>query len=490
MIKTMEHYLTLEKQADTFRFWQEELLLRQKAHTLPLDGHIPLQTEDSCDFMYRCLYFSDRRFDFFSLLFANLHDLTVLKWLNTHPSHIMEEFLHFLAWKLSVQPVKPEQILFLINIFRSELQEAFVSVFHVLNLEQCRYLMARTANPQFRELLKRREEQVTAFEGPLSFLLEEGQLSRPHMTLHGDKGQLLQKAARSIDQATRGHYVDPAGPQRFTAMLEACDLVFQCGLVEDALFMLAGLYRRYQEKNRLVDILEDRRIFKSFSRLARILVPVYSLLQSPRDTLTHANMIWERHFNLLARDPGSLYYLALYESIVQGLQGHGERILWEVLYKSQLISQCRIQDRGPLFEKDILESPGPGRIQEWVDLARERLVSLPHESFTLLELLRLLHLRGMIASDQLPAQIMLEMYLDLWAWMPSSLFVNPVQMDQLAPLVDATLRRQAQRLIDTMEQYRDDRLKLELQSRPDLFRQKDGTVQREILLGHVLGVLT
>lgn len=490
MIKTMEQYLALEKQTDIFGFWQRELLLRQKAHSLPLDGQIPLYTEDSCDFMYRCLYFSGRQHDFFSLLFANLHDLTVLKWLNNHPPHLMEEFLNFLAWKLSLQPVKPEQLLFLINIFRNELQEAFIPVFHVLDLEQCRYLMARTGNPLFRQLLKKREEQVTAFEGPFSFLIEEGQVSRSHLTIHGDKGQLLLQAARSIVQATRGHYADPAGPERFNAMLEACDLVFQCGLVEDGLFMLGGLYRRYQEKNRLVDILEDRRIFKYFSRLARILVPVFSLLQSQREVFTHANVIWEKHFKLLARDAGSLYYLALYESIAQGLKGHGEQILWEVLYKSQLISQCRIHDRGPLQENDILKSPEPGRIQEWVDLARERMVSRPHESFTLLELLRLLHLRGIIASGQLPAQAMLEMYLDLWAWVPSSLFVNPVQIEQLSPLVDATLRRQTQRLIDTMELYQEGRLKLELQSRPDLFRQKDGTVQREILLGYVLGVLT
>lgn len=490
MIEILEQYQNASQYDDLFIFWEKELTLRQHAHVRPINGPVRLISEEDCDFMFRSLYFSGRQYDFYSMLVDSLPDLTTLKWLSSHEPDLMPEFLHYLGWILSTHPVKPEKLIFLVNLFRPDLKEFYIPVCHVLDLEQCRYLAARTANSQFRQLLKERATQLTSADTTSYSLRGDWQPSRSHMTIHGDKALLLQKAARKIELAARGRYADPAGPQRFNAMLEACDLVYQCGLAEDALLMLAGLYRRYQEKNRLVDILEDRRIYKYFSRLARILLPICVLLESPRAALTRANTIWQHNFNLLSRDMGSLYYLGLYETIGPALQGHGPHILWEVLYKSNLICQHRPQDRGPLLEPDVLEKVEPERIREWVGLAGERVYSRPHESFILLELLRLLNQQGVIPPDKLPARDMLEIYLDLWSWVPSRLFVNESLAAQLTPLVDGPVRHQVQRLLDTMELYRADRLKQELQSRPDLFCQKDGLAQREILIGHVLGVLS
>ncbi|MEN6389547.1 MAG: hypothetical protein ABFD04_03975, partial [Syntrophomonas sp.] len=308
--------------------------------------------------------------------------------------------------------------------------------------------------------------------------------------LHGEKYQLWQEAARRIKLASEGHFTDPFGSERFFLLLECCDQVYQCGMVEDALLMLAELYINYQNKNRLVSVLEDSQIFKLFTRLCRSILPLAVLLGEPYQAYSRALALWEKRFARLPWDKGSMLYLDLLETIREGLKGQSHQVLLEVLYKSELIRSFQPGDVGPLREEDIETAASANRLKEWLSTARERMATRPHEALTLLEMVRLLHKQGQVAQKIFPAQTLMESYLELWQWLPSRLFFNRSLEEHLAPLLGRSLRNKIRRLAETLEQYDPVRIKAELASRPDLFRHKDAWVQREVLLGHFMGVLS
>lgn len=478
-----------QKLDELFSIWTRDSAMRQDLRETPfLDGW-NLKSAGDCDVMYRALYFSDRRYDFYNLLFDSLANQTVLKWLGSR-RELMEDFLRFTAWRLCTQACRPEKLQFLISLFHTDLHGEFEAIINALNLEQCSYIMARTASSQLRELLKARSLNLQMQNQVYSVnLWEETHPHQPYPTLHGDKYQLWQKAARRIELASEGRFNDPFGAERFYLLLECCDSVYQCGLVEDALLMLAELYINYQNKNRLVSVLEDSQIFKFFTRLCRSILPLAVLLDQSCQAYPRALYLWEKQFARLPWDQGSMLYLDLLETINEGMKGQSHQVLLEVLYKSELIRNFRPGDIGPLREEDVKTAAVvANRVKEWLSTAQERMAARPHEALTLLEMVRLLHRQGRVAQKIFPAQALMESYLKLWQWLPSKLFFNRSLEEHLAPLLGRSLRHRILRLAEIQEQYDPDRIRAELANRPDLFRRKDAGAQREILLGHFLGV--
>lgn len=479
-----------QKVNELFSGWAEELSTRQHIREAPsLDGWT-LRTGEDCAAMHRALYYSGRRYDFYHLLFNNLDHHAVLKWLSSC-RELLEEFLDFTAWQICTQTLRPEKLQFLISLFHPDLQDQFSVVINALNLEQCRYLMVRTASSQLRDLIKTRELDLQKQNPVYSLnLWEDIHPNLPYPTLHGEKYQLWQEAARRIKLASEGRFNDPFGSERFYLLLESCDYVYRCGLVEDSLLMLEELYANYQDKNRLVSILEDSQIFKYFTRLNRSILPLVVLLDQPCQAYSRALSLWQKHFPRLPWDSGSMLYLDLLETIRDGLHGHSHQVLWEALYKSEHIKQCQPGDAGPLREDDLQNTVAPNRLQEWLTTARARMATRPHEAFTLLELLRLLHRQGRINRKDFPAQELMNSYMELWQWLPSKLFFNQSLEGHLAPLVDRPLRSRMRRLVGALEQYDPVQLKTALANRPELFRHKNAWAQREVMLGHFLGVLS
>lgn len=479
-----------KKVDELFSMWAKDLSLRQDLRETPsLDGWTLNGVED-CDSMYRALYFTDQRYDLYNLLFNNLDNNTVLKWLSSR-RELLEDFLRYTAWKICTQTYRPEKLQFLISLFHTDLQDEFEGITNALDLEQCRYISARTASSQLREMLKQREIGLLKQNPVYSLnLWEEGHLNRPYPTLHGEKYLLWQEAARKIKLSNEGRFTDPFGSERFYLLLECCDQVYRCGHVEDALLMLGELYVTYQNKNRLVSALEDIQIFKYFTRLCRTILPLVVLLVQPCQTYPRALSLWEKHFARLPWDRGSMLYLDLLETVSEGLKGHSHKVLLEVLYKSELIRQLQPGDVGPLRETDLQNAVTLDRMQEWLTTVRERMATRPHEALTLLEMVRLLHKQGQIIQRNFPAQALMESYLELWQWLPSKMFFNRSLEEHLAPLLGRPLRNRIRRLAQALEQYDPERLKAELSSRPELFRHKDAWAQREVMLGHFLGVLS
>lgn len=474
---------------DLFAWWEQELTIRKALRNMSFPAEI-LEEEEECDLLYRAWYFTGRRSDFFDLLLTSLDNWAAIRWLSNRPVNLVNEFLEHLAWKLCTETIKPEKLQFLINLYRNNHLESLNKVINVLNLEQCRYLAARCGNSNLREVLKQ-QETTLLLQSPL-YAARFDRLKKTHLPfpgVHGDKMELMQDAAVKIALAIDGRFPDPVGRDRFNAWLEACESVYRSGLLDDAFLMLKDLYDFYQEKNRIASVFADAQIHKNFTRLARSLLPILALLRNSRSPFDASIRMYDRYFNRLNRDPGSLSYLALLESIREGLRGYNQEIFWEVLYKCDLIRQYRSWDRGLLQQKDIASPVGSSRVQELLDIAAERLASRPHEALTILELLRLMHVRGLLTNNQLPAVRMLDMYHDLWQWLPSSLFINRGLLEHLSPLLASDKRRLTERLMAIVKQYTKDKTSRDLTLRSQIFRQKHAQTEREVLLGHILGVL-
>lgn len=470
--------------------WNRDLSMRQDIReTRSLEGWTVNSLEE-CDAVYRALYFSDRRPDFFNLLFNSLANQIILKWLSSR-RNLLEDFLHFAARKICTEACPPEKLQFLISLFHPDLQEEFGAIINAMNLEQCRYIMARTASSQLRDRLRIREENLLKQNPVYSLnLWEDAHPNQPYPSLHGEKHQLWQEAARRIKAASEGRFNDPFGAERFYLLLECCDQVYRCGMVEDALLMSAELYIDYHNKNRLVSVLEDSHIFKYFTRLCRSILPLAVLLSGTYQAYPRARSLWEKRFARLPWDKGSMLYLDLLETIREGFKGQSQQVLWEALYKSELIRDCRPGDIGPLREEDIETTAVSSRLEEWLSAAQERMAARPHEALTLLEMVRLLHKQGRVAQKLFPAQALMESYLELWQWVPSRLFFNRSLEEHLAPLLGRPLRHRIRRLAEALEHYEPERLKNDLASRAEQFRHKDAWAQRQVMLGHFLGVLS
>lgn len=473
-----------------FASWQQELNQRENLRAIKsLQGWV-LSSADDCELLYRALYYTGRRYEFAAVLFDNLDHNLVLKWLSTGRRQLLEYFFRYAAWKLCTAMVKPEKIQFLINLFSQELTPVYIPIINVLNPQQCRFLMARTANPQLRDLLKEREQRLKGqYPTYIARLLDEGQAYSPYPTLHGDKNLLLQEAGRNAILSSQGRFEDPFGPERFRVLLDFCDSLYACGLLDDALLVLRGAYTSYQDKNRLVSILDDSRIFKRFTRLNRSLLPLVILQGQPSASFSQVTAIWNACFKRLPPDYGSLYYLELYSSIREGFIGQNRHSLWEILYKSDLIRLHRPQDEAPLKKVEVEAPFGQVRIKDMLHIIRERMGSRPHESFVLLEMLRLLYHLEKISRKFFPATEIIDIYLDLWNWHPHRLFFNKGLVDQLSPLINGQQRQRINRMVQALKSYDLQRTRMDLQNRPDFFKNKNALIQRQILLGHVLGVL-
>ncbi len=485
----ISRYENIRTGDDLFSWWEQECRLRTEIRTAP-EALRRLENQEECEFMYRSWFFTARRYDFFDLLLRSLDNWEILKWLDKRDDDTINVFLDYLAWRLCIENIKPERLQFLISLFRHDYPAALNKVLRALNLEQCRYLSARTGNSELRNLIK---EQEKSFLADIPFhrsgLWQDKRPSIPYPTIYGDKFSLLHDAAEKTAHILYGHFWDPVGQERFNAWLEACDLVFKSGLVQDAFFMLKEMYDYYQKKNRIASVFADGQIYKSFTRLTRTVIPILALQQAYLQPYDTAVYMFDKYFNRLNRDPGSLAYLRLYESIREGLRGHNKEILWEVLYKCNFIKQYRPWDTALLKENDLTEPLSNARVDEWLTLADERIGSRPHETLTILEMLRLLHQKNLLTGRQLQANRILDMYFDLWKWVPGSFFVNQRLIEHLTPLLDSERRRRAQKLSNAIKQMNRDRIMQDLTARPQLFGQKDAWAQRQILFGYILGVL-
>lgn len=485
----LEQYRQISEIDNIFTFWEQELALRSDLRCRALSATVVVDSEAQMDFLYRSLYFTRRKYDFFKILFSNLRFMPVLQWLVDAPAGLTDEFLSFLPWYILNTRVKPADLEFIPRIYRTEYRPAFKGVINVLDQDSCAHLSSRTANPDLRQLLKNRQTSLQQIRMESYYGLEESSRNNSFPTLYGDKVQLIRATLERLQDSSVDNFGDPYQADRFLLQIEAAEMVFKCGLAEDSLAFLLDIYSDYQQKNRLVEIISDHKIYKGLHQLLRAVIPVYSLVYEPMQAYSYAQQLYERYFPLISPEAAPLQYLKLWEVITAQFRNDTPDNLLELLYTVKKGEEFRPSERPLLMEEEIETGLSPERLEELLENGEEKLSALPHEAFVILELIRLLQYRGLATLDGKSAARLLSAYMLLWQWLPCRIFMHRDLLDQIAPLVDDNSRYQAQRIVNLMDTMTAERLKSELAARPQLFRKKGENIRRGILAGKLMGAL-
>lgn len=474
---------------DHFRYWHEELGLRQSGRQKSFCAdEIALKDEKDINFLFRSLYF--QRNLFFQILFNNMDKMPVINWLiNAHPT-IFKGFLDFLPWQLNNNTFPPQALQFLLNIYKQEYYDEFVAIVNILDLDTCNYLANKTANTQLRELIRKKADYLSAREKAIYYgIMEQLDNALPFPTIYGDKKDILANAANLFKESLIRNLNNPYGLGRFSSLLQASELLFQSGLVEDALAVLIGLYEDYQQKSRLVEIIEDELIYKQFHKLLRRVIPLHALLVNPLQAHSLTLEIYDEYFPRFSPEPASLIYLDIYESITSGFTASNKNVIYEISYKSQKVQLYRPAETPLLKEKEIAAGFEPARIKALYSAINQKMNSLTHEAFITMELMRLLQLYGLIRFHGTIAKALIDKYLDLWRWIPTRRFVNHSLVQELGKFTDDSNRYELAKILDMLDYYNDEKLLNDLNFRPDLFKNKNENLRREIFTGKFMGVL-
>lgn len=483
-------YRAIAETPDLFSFWEGEFALRRRAGQAGLSRDLQIKEPGELDFLLRSLYFSGHPQEFWFILINNLHLLPVLQWLQNSPGWLREAFLNFLPWYISNNQRQIDKLQFLVNIYHSSYHQAYQAIVNVLSLELCTHLLSRTANPQLRILLRNREELLLAKKKVFSYGIKlESGIKPVYHTMYGDKAELIGKTLNLMQLADSRNFNDPYGAERTLLLLQAAEMLFHCGLPEDSLVNLRDIYEDYQENNRLVEVLEDEKIYQQFFRILRRVIPCYALLFKPNSAWTCALDIYSQFFPRLKADPPSLQYLNIYESIVTGEQNPASHIAVEILYKSTMIQEFRPAETPLLCIEDISPCFHEERLLLLQQSFQQKIMALPHEAFVTMEMLRLLHMRDYLVLSTQLARSLFTAYMQLWKWIPGRLFINRSVVEQLISSLDDSSRSEAERLLSSLENYDEEKMKTDLHNRPELFRKRSENFRRELFTGKFLGWL-
>lgn len=430
---------------DIFQAWQEEVRLRNCLRTCTYSNPVlRMPNSDTLDFLYRSLYWNDRRQDFFCILFANMNDLATCKWLNSNPD-LAREFLAYIPYHIMETQPDFRQLQFLINIYRDEYRIGFTRIVNVLGAAVCEELTKRTASQELRALLRQRliylQKQQNVFDYGIK---PAGQGGTSYPALYGDKMQLLIRAASELKTSQQ---VDPLGlchNQRFGTLIEAASAVFEGGLVEDSVAILADAYASYLDSSRIVRFDEEALLYQNLYRLLRRIIPMYALFSEPSAPFTYALSCYRTWFGLVSPDPASLQFLKMYETILEGSISPDRNLFIEISLKIAVIKNYRPDDFFVLDAADWCRNPVYEMPERMHRAALERMRALPHEAFIILEFL---HLAQTCYPGCIKGLNLLNDYMELWKWTPLSLFLNQKLVQELGPYSDARTRRQAEKAV-------------------------------------------
>lgn len=482
----LEQYRDISENIELFGFWEQELLLRRALRQTPLTVPVMVDSKEGVNLLYRSLYFTRRKFDFFKILFTNLRFLPVIQWLVSAPTGVINDFWQFLPWYILNYQVKPGELEFIARIYKDEYTPAVMPIINILDEDHILHLLSKTANPSLRQLLKDRQTKIRELRLESYYGLEEWDKKSDYPTLYGDKVKLIRQTVAILQDSSADRFRDPYAAERFLLQIEAAELVFKCGLLEDSLAFLLEIYSDYQQKNRLVEIINDQRIYKELQQLLRTVIPVYSLIYEPLQAYDCAHNIYKYYFPLISPEVAPLEYLKLWETLAGSYKKDS---LLEVLYISKRIDQSRPAELSLLTDEEIQTGVDQERLKKLFTVLDEKLATLPHESFIIMELIRLLKYKGMLKLGGKMASRLLGNYILLWKWLPSSIFMRDELLNQIAPLVDDNSRYHAQRIVELIHTMTSTELKNELSARPQLFRKKGENIRRDLLAGQFMGVL-
>jgi hypothetical protein len=336
-----------------------------------------------------------------------------LNWLSKAPGWLAREFLAFLPWYIDSIETTPRQLQFLIALYRDEFYDDFLHLVNILNLESCDYLLPKTANPALRTLLKSRKNNLQAMIVSKRYgELGQNKTMESH-GMFGDKMILLRQAVILLDKISPSHFHDPYNARRFELLLGTAEIIFRAGLIEDCLAFLLDSFEDYREKNRLVDLIEDIKIYKHFQRILRSVIPLYCLLYYPWEAAAKTRYIYQCDFERLI--PTMLLF-AIWTCLpsLYPIPANPPLKVNELSLISQSINRFRPSEPLLLTTEEANRGLSQKRLAELSSLYHQKLVSIPHEAYIIMETIRVLNLLKLAPLDAETAGELLASYLQFW----------------------------------------------------------------------------
>ncbi|QGT98844.1 hypothetical protein SYNTR_0251 [Candidatus Syntrophocurvum alkaliphilum] len=470
-----------------FEIWEKELDIRLKLRNSNIQpNNIVIENEETIELLKRSLYYSHKKEIFYKILYNNMNNLITVKWLQKTP-FIIKEFLEFIPYHIIKTNPQGKDLNFLINIYQDKYLSSFTKIVNVLDINNCTYLLSRTGNQNFKNLLKERESYIINQSKSNHYgLLELNDLPIFEDTPFGKKSELVSSAINLVTSSSVSNFQDPYGPERVNTLLNACDNIFMVGLIEDSLATLLELYEDFSNKNRLVNLIDEETVYKNMNKLLRKVVPTYTLLASSTSPYNNAQMIYKKLFEKFSPDPASLHYLLIYERVRTNLYEINKFASYEFLEIINKIYSYRPHDDFVELYNIYINEPNNNILFQLKNIGEQRIYSLPNEAFVIFELLRLIIQQENI-SDPYLASSLLKNYYQLWKWIPCNLFLHKEILDQLAIQDDDNLRKETEFLVSNMKNMND--LFSEFKLKPKLFLKKDANAKLELVLAKLMGAI-
>ncbi|MGI5921782.1 MAG: hypothetical protein ACOX6I_08615 [Syntrophomonadaceae bacterium] len=483
----VNEYANACKDSNLFLFWEQELALRTKIRQA-VSSNIYINNDGECDFLLRSIYYSKERNLFWTIIFNNMNNVTVVNWLLAKNPELVKEFLDFVPFHIINSHPEPQQLQFLITIYNRDWIKNFEKIINVLNLESCAYLLPRSGNQELRNLIRNRQaylkdQQLKQNYGLFGTDIKPSGLA----TLHGDKLSLFIAAVTKMQACSVSNFSEPFGNERINLLLDAVEAIFRTGLIADSLAVLVDIYADYLDQNRLVDISLEKHIYTRFNRLVRKILPVFALLYDPLHSYQLANNFYSQYFNLLSADMASISYLRWYEALLEALNKSPQYGLFDLIDRFTAIKRFRPHDTFNITPEEITQGFSTRRMSSFIRAIRERISSLPHEAFVIMEFVRLLIRQGN-KPDKHVGSSLLTSYVDLWKWIPADMFLNHQLVNELSPWASDKERSLATRIVEGLKHYSLDRLIDDYNHKADLFRNKDGRIRLQILTARLMEV--
>lgn len=481
-----EVWLKLNKSQDLFSYWDNELVLRKEfRNNLTPQKRVKIDEEKQVDFLYRSLYLCHKKEEFFRLITPNLNQAPALNWLKQADFKLITAFLKWLPSYITYQKPAVEQLQFLVHIYRSEFNEYYHAVIKHLDINQCQFIMNRTANKELRNILRTQQAYLEKKEQQLLYGFDTAKNMLPYPTIHGDKVHLILDTINSLHKNYTDFYTSSGEEEHFTNLIKIAQSLFEIGLATDSLHMLIALYEHYQQEHRLVDQVQDEKIVKGLNKLIRKVLPVHALLFEPQ-AFNFALQVYNWYFPRMTPDIASLTYLKLYENLIivpKDFTG----LLLELYQHILKIRHIRPDEIPLLLDNELNQGLTEQRLSQLLSSAESKLSSLPHEAFITLEYLRILNKHNF--ADSLDKDRLAENYLALFKWLPSSLFINQSIYEDLIINTSFHIREQLEKANKLITYYHNHSIFTDVTERPDLFKLKNEELRRIILTGKFMGVL-
>lgn len=468
---------------DLFSFWQQEADLRTGIRQ---EGNFWAGkcNADDLDFLMRSLYFGGQRQNFFAGLMASLTSTPALQWLKNAPPWLRSEFMTFVSHYLSSNEAEPQSLQFLVHLYDPALDNHYSSIITALNLKQCRFLSSKTANAALRALLKNREAELIKGKNEQFYgLLADLPLDTSRDFPFG-KIELCQAALTKVMEAGDPSVQD-SPYNGLQLILDGSDLLYRCGLFADAYLLIKSWLHEHQISPLTITEAPIRdRLIRLLNKLTGTAVTIsldYGLNGQARVLMHTCD-------DGLAPHPRLEALLVMYEFVLEA--GWTENTNpWEAIYYYNSARQWFPADVRPP-QVDPQTSLELTEVLRLIQISQELLNSSPHESFMLLEFTRLMMLRSHLILEPGSNLDILNLYIQLWNWIPSSRFINFALVSQLSAYASSSSRQEAERILGVMDLYGSaEKMLPQLHNRPDLFRSKKDPWRGQILMGYVLGVL-